>query len=111
LNGIDAMKDTRADDRIISIRTSRVGRFAQLSVSDRGPGIAEDKLKAIFEPFFSSKPDGMGMGLPIARTIVEAHHGQIWAENRDHGGVSFRIKLPLRDDGEESTTLIAKTDG
>jgi hypothetical protein len=51
-------------------------------VSDLGPGIPEDKLKEIFEPFFTSKAEGMGMGLSIARTIVEAHNGQIWAENR-----------------------------
>ena len=65
------------------------------SVSDRGPGIPEDKLKEIFDPFFTSKAEGMGMGLSIARTIIEAHHGQIWAKNRDHGGASFRIKIPL----------------
>ena len=95
VNGIDAMKDTPSENRIISIRTSRVENFAELSVSDRGPGIPEDKLKEVFEPFFTSKAEGMGMGLSIARTIIEAHHGQIWAENRDHGGASFRIRLPL----------------
>jgi signal transduction histidine kinase len=94
-NGIDAMKDTPAEKRIISIRTSRVENFAQLSVSDRGSGIPEDKLKEIFEPFYTSKSGGMGMGLSIARTIIEVHSGRIWAENRDHGGASFRIRLSL----------------
>ena len=94
-NAIDAMNDTPAENRIISIRTSRVENFAQLSVSDRGPGIPEDKLKEVFEPFYTSKAEGMGMGLSIARTIVEAHNGLISAENRDHGGASFRIRLPL----------------
>jgi signal transduction histidine kinase len=94
-NGIDAMKDTPSENRIISIRTSRVEEFAELSVSDLGPGIPEDKIKEVFEPFFTSKAEGMGMGLSIARTIVEAHNGQIWAENRDHGGATFRIRLPL----------------
>jgi len=75
--------------------TWRVESFAELSVSDLGPGIPEDKLKEVFEPFFTSKAEGMGMGLSIARTIIEAHHGLIWAKNRDHGGASFRIKLPL----------------
>ena len=89
VNGIDAMKDTPSENRIISIRTSRVENFAQLSVSDRGPGIPEDKLKEVFEPFFTSKAEGMGMGLSIARTIIEAHHGLIWAKNRDHGGARF----------------------
>jgi signal transduction histidine kinase len=95
VNGFDAMKDTPTENRIISIRTSRVENFAQLSVSDRGPGIPEDKLKEIFEPFFTSKAGGMGMGLSIARTIIEAHHGLISAKNRDHGGATFRIRLPL----------------
>ena len=94
-NGIDAMKDTPAENRIISIRTSRVENCAQLSVSDRGHGIPEDKLKEVLEPFFTSKADGMGMGLAIARTIMEAHNGLIWAKNRDHGGATFRIRLPL----------------
>ena len=95
VNGIDAMKDTPSENRIISIRTSRVENFAQLSVSDRGSGIPEEKLDAVFEPFFTSKAEGMGMGLSIARTIIEAHKGMISAKNRDHGGASFRIKLPL----------------
>jgi len=95
VNGIDAMRDTPSESRIISIRTSRVENFAQLSVSDRGSGIPEDKLKVVFEPFFTSRAEGMGMGLSIARTIIEAHNGQIWAKNRDHGGASFRVKLPL----------------
>ena len=98
-NGIDAMRDTPSENRTITIRTSRVENFAQLSVSDRGPGIPEDKLKEVFEPFFTSKAEGMGMGLSIARTIVEAHNGLISAKNRDHGGATFRIKLPISKDG------------
>ena len=99
MNGIDAMKDAPGEHRIISIRTSRVDNFAELSVSDRGPGIPDGKLKEIFEPFYTSKAQGMGMGLSIARTIIEAHYGLIFARNRDHGGASFRIKLPLSNDG------------
>jgi hypothetical protein len=88
--------DAPSENRIISIRTSRFENFAKLSVSDLGPGIPEDKLKEVFEPFFTGKAKGMGMGLSIARTIIEAHHhGLISATNRDHGGASFRIKLPL----------------
>jgi signal transduction histidine kinase len=95
VNGIDAMKDTPSENRIITIRTSRGDNFAELSVSDRGPGIPEDRIKEVFEPFFTTKAEGMGMGLSIARTIIEAHHGLIWAKNRDYGGASFRIRLPL----------------
>ena len=95
VNAMDAMADTPSENRIVSIWTSRVENLAQLSVSDRGPGIPEDKLKEVFEPFFTSKANGMGMGLSIAHSIVEAHHGLISAKNRDHGGASFRIRLPL----------------
>ena len=84
-----------SENRIVSIRTSRVENFAQLFVSYCGSGIPEDKLQEIFEPFFTSKIEGMGMGLSIARTIIEAHHGLISAKNRDHGGALFRIRLPL----------------
>jgi signal transduction histidine kinase len=93
-NGIDAMMDTPSEDRVISIQTSRVEKFAELSVSDCGPGIPEDKIKEVFEPFFTSKAGGMGMGLSIARTIMEAHNGRIWAENQP-GGATFWINLPL----------------
>jgi C4-dicarboxylate-specific signal transduction histidine kinase len=81
VNRIDAMKDTPGEERIISIRTSREENFAELSVSDRGAGIPPEKLKDVFEPFFTSKAEGMGMGLSIARTIVEAHNGQVSATN------------------------------
>jgi signal transduction histidine kinase len=94
-NAIEAMKDTPTEVRIISIQTSRVEKFAELSVSDRGHGILTGKLKEVFEPFYTSKAEGMGMGLSIARTIIEAHNGQIWAENQDRGGATFRIRLPL----------------
>jgi signal transduction histidine kinase len=93
------MRDTPSEERIIGIRTSRIEDFAELSVSDRGPGIPEDDLKEVFEPFFTSKAEGMGMGLSIARTIVEAHHGRISAENRRDGGAIFLIRLPLFRDG------------
>ena len=95
VNAADAMANTPGDGRTIGVRTSRVDDFAELSISDNGPGIPEDTLKKVFEPFFTSKAEGMGMGLSIARTIVEAHDGRIWAENRPGGGALFVIKLPL----------------
>jgi signal transduction histidine kinase len=95
VNAIDAMADTPSDDRAINIRTSRVENFAELAISDRGPGIPEDKLKEIFEPFVTHKSNGMGVGLSIARTIVEAHDGQVCADNEPGWGAVFRIKLPI----------------
>lgn len=96
MNAIEAMKDMPSESRSIKVRTSRDERSAELSVSDSGPGISEDKLEQVFAPFFTTKEDGMGMGLSIARTIIDAHHGEIVAENRNEGGVTFRVRLPLQ---------------
>jgi signal transduction histidine kinase len=95
LNAMDAMSDLPSDQRKLAVATGRTGNLAEASVSDTGPGIAPDKLKEIFVPFFSTKAEGMGMGLSIARTIIEAHGGQIWAENKTGGGAMFRVTLPL----------------
>jgi signal transduction histidine kinase len=95
VNAIDAMSGTPGENRIVSLRTSRVENFAELSISDRGPGIPAEKLKDVFEPFFTTKAEGMGMGLSIARTIVEAHNGQISAVNAPEAGAVFRVILPI----------------
>jgi signal transduction histidine kinase len=95
VNAIDAMSDTPGEKRITSLRTSRVEKFAELSISDRGPGIPADRLKDVFEPFFTTKAEGMGMGLSIARTIVGAHNGQISAVNEPGAGAVFRVRLPI----------------
>jgi signal transduction histidine kinase len=60
-----------------------------------GPGIAANDLQKVFNPFFTTKPQGMGMGLAIVRTIIEAHRGQIVAENQPSGGALFTIKFPI----------------
>jgi len=96
---MDAMTHLAEPQRIIRITTGAVDGRAELSVLDTGSGILADKLKTVFEPFFTTKAHGMGMGLSIARTIVEAHGGRIWAENRAEGGAVFRINLPLARNG------------
>jgi signal transduction histidine kinase len=95
INAMDAMADLPAPDREMSVYTARIDALAQITVSDSGPGIPQDKRKQIFEPFFTTKPQGMGMGLSIARTIIEAHHGQLIAENHAGGGAVFRVRLPI----------------
>jgi signal transduction histidine kinase len=95
VNAMDAMSGTASAERKITVRTARNEDLAEVSVIDTGPGIPSDKLKVVFEPFFSTKAQGMGMGLSIARTIIEAHDGQIWAVNKPGGGATFRIMLPL----------------
>ena len=95
VNAMDAMSKTPRGERRVIVRTGRADNFAEVSVSDTGPGIPSDKIKEVFEPFFTTKPQGMGLGLSISRTIVEAHHGRIWAENQAGGGAVFHIRLPL----------------
>ena len=68
--------------------------MVELAVIDSGHGIEPEKLPRLFEPFYTTKPNGMGMGLSIARTIIAAHHGRIWAENNSSGGAVFRVVLP-----------------
>ena len=96
LNSMDAMNAQPADTREIVIRTGRVnGSEAQIAVADSGAGIPEDKLARIFEPFVTSKTQGMGLGLSISRTIIEAHGGRIWAEHAARRGAVFRFTVPL----------------
>jgi signal transduction histidine kinase len=71
------------------------GATVEISISDSGPGIPPDKLGQVFDPFFTTKDQGMGIGLSIARTIILAHKGNIWAENQSAGGASFHVTLPL----------------
>lgn len=95
VNAMDAMANGSARERKITGRTMMVNGVAEVSIADCGPGIPSDKLPHLFEPFFTTKEHGMGMGLSIARTIVEAHGGRIWAENQTAGGAVFRLSLPL----------------
>ena len=95
LNAMDAMSAVPRAQRKIAVTTMRIENFAEVAVSDTGPGISTDKVEMVFQPFFTTKPQGMGMGLSIARTIVEAHDGQIWAENKTGSGAVFHIRLPL----------------
>jgi C4-dicarboxylate-specific signal transduction histidine kinase len=97
VNAMDAMSGMPSGERKIKVSTARDGNSACLSVSDVGPGVPVEKLKQVFEPFFTTKAQGMGMGLSIARTIVEAHGGQISAENLARRGVAFHIRLPLAE--------------
>lgn len=95
VNAMDAMSMMPRAERNVTVQTARADKFAEVSVSDTGPGIPSENIKEVFEPFFTTKAQGMGIGLSIARTIVEAHNGRIWAENRAGGGAVFHISLPL----------------
>src|SRR5436190_5016716 len=95
-NGLDEMTDLALTDRMITIQTTLPDKSrVEVAVSDSGPGIPADKMKKVFDTFYTTKKKGIGLGLSIARAIVESYGGKIWAKNRIDGGAVFRFTLPL----------------
>jgi PAS domain S-box-containing protein len=94
-NGIEAMSETPVGERLLEVTTKwDQRRWVEVSVSDRGPGISKRELHQIFSPFFTTKQDGLGLGLAICRSIIEAHGGRLTAGGNIHGGTTFRFTLP-----------------
>jgi signal transduction histidine kinase len=95
LNGMDAMANGAKTGRLLTVRagTAEDGSV-EVSVSDCGIGIAPDNVERLFEPFLTTKPNGMGMGLAISQTIIETHGGKIWGGNNITRGAIFRFTLP-----------------
>lgn len=99
LNACDALDMRRPGMRRVTVSTSGgPGREACLTVADNGAGIASGLLERIFDSFFTTKPQGLGVGLSVSREIVAAHGGRIEAVNRAEGGAVFRITLPMAEE-------------
>lgn len=99
INAIDAVEHQPKERRRVVGRTQPgEDNSVIISVADFGEGIPAERLARVFDPFFTTKEQGMGVGLSIARTIVEAHRGRIWAEERPGGGAVFSVALPLASD-------------
>jgi signal transduction histidine kinase len=96
VNAVQAMSDVESEYPTLTISTRRHdAKTALVTVDDNGPGIAPNQLEQIFDSFFTTKATGMGMGLPICRSIVEAHGGAIEAQNRPEAGARFVVTLPV----------------
>jgi C4-dicarboxylate-specific signal transduction histidine kinase len=94
-NGMDAVDEAAREERIIVVAAMRRdARTVEIAVDDTGRGIPNPQSGQIFASFFTTKAEGMGMGLSISRTLVEAHGGRLWAENVAGGGASLRFTLP-----------------
>ena len=98
VNGMEAMKATEESKRILTIAgwsEIKDGKaICVLKVSDAGVGFEPGQIDKLFEAFYTTKPSGMGMGLAISRSIIEAHGGRLWAQANDSGGASFLFSLP-----------------
>jgi two-component system sensor kinase FixL len=98
LNAFDAMKDVPEGKRTVIVRTRQLDAASlRVEVSDVGTGISPDRLANLFEPFRSSKREGLGLGLSISRSIVEAHKGRLWAENNPGHGATLYFTLPVQE--------------
>jgi C4-dicarboxylate-specific signal transduction histidine kinase len=96
VNALDAMDAAQPENRLVIVRTAAVaGPAVQVSVEDRGAGLPEQDKERVFRPFHTTKAHGMGMGLSICRSIVQAHRGRIWAANNERGGATFSFVIPV----------------
>jgi len=98
LNAMDAAADVPEHRRTVVVSVDRIAGDVAITVRDRGRGIAPEHVAKVFDSFFSTKQRGMGLGLSIARTIVEAHGGRIRAENGANEGAVLHVELPARDE-------------
>ena len=102
VNACDAMASNRPEDRTLTLLTSIAQNEVRIGVLDCGVGLPDD-VETLFQPFHTTKADGLGMGLSICRTLVTAHGGRLWAERRTERGAAFYVALPLAKEDARST--------
>ncbi|MBI2223893.1 MAG: PAS domain-containing sensor histidine kinase, partial [Betaproteobacteria bacterium] len=96
-NGIESMQQTPPHERELTMRSRlNQGGAIEIEIADTGCGIPASMAGTSFEPFFTTKPDGLGMGLNICRSIMELHHGQLWATRNSGRGSTFHLALPVQ---------------
>ncbi len=94
INAIEAMRDVGEEERELLISTGNEPDGVLVEVRDTGPGLSPESLSSLFEPFYTTKPEGMGMGLSICRSIIEAHGGRLWATGCGPRGALFQFTIP-----------------
>jgi two-component system, LuxR family, sensor kinase FixL len=106
LNAFDAMKECPASERKVKLQAGAHGEgLIKVAVADCGTGLSGDNLDKIFQPFYTSKRDGLGMGLSICRSIIEAHGGHLWAENNRDRGATFYFTVSVEESGQAQRTI------
>ena len=103
-NGSDAMRAVEDHPRELMIRTEREEGGVRLTVQDHGVGLDPRASDRLFEPFYTTKGDGMGMGLSVSRSIIERHHGRLWAVPNDGPGATFSFSIPRDPEGTTSVS-------
>jgi two-component system sensor kinase FixL len=104
LNGCEAMADYNSSERRLLIASKFENGAVRVSVTDRGGGIPDEKMEQVFERFFTTKKKGMGLGLSVCRTIINAHHGKLWATNNGGCGATLHFSLPIVGAEKEAVT-------
>jgi signal transduction histidine kinase len=94
LNAFEAMKDTQESERSVRLRVGRDEHMLKVTVTDVGHGLSDGAAERVFDAFYTTKPNGLGMGLSISRSIIEAHRGRLWAENNRARGATFCFTIP-----------------
>ena len=95
VNAMDAIEHANSRRRLITVRTRSANGSIEAAVADTGPGIAAEQLPLLFDPFYTTKHEGIGLGLAISRSILDAHGARIWAEDLNGEGASFHVELPI----------------
>jgi len=102
-NGIEAMSDVPFERRQLTLQARQVDeRQLEVTVTDQGHGLAEEDMEKIFAPFYTTKAEGMGIGLAICRSIIEFHQGRLWVTPRREGGTVFHFTVPIEESTEDS---------
>ena len=102
MNGMDAMNHVSSRPKDLLIRSSSDNAAVIIEIEDCGEGFAPESAEKIFDPFYTTKPDGIGMGLSISRSIVESHGGRLWATSRPSGGAIFHFTVPIQAEDQDA---------